>query len=95
MEKSEIIKKVMAKIAKFNEKQTLDLLYDFIDRTDINKPNLKLKRNISKEEHDTLRSLYDKGSVEGLYTYSLGKFGFNFKDLRVDVTPNTVEIKKI
>ena len=99
MDKVQIIKKVLAKVnseKKLTKDDALEIIFkDFVKKDEVFKPNFNKKLMISKEQHESLRSIYDGAPVEKLYTYSLGRFGFILEDIRFDVDPASVEIKKI
>lgn len=98
MNRSSIIKKVLAKVNKEEEMSkddALDIIFkDFVKKEEIFKPNYNKKLMISNDQHKQLRSMYDSAPVKQLYTYSLGRFGFILEGIRFDVEPASVEIKK-
>ena len=103
MNRYNIIKKVIAKISKdetvrkkINKKEVMDLIYDnFVNRQEASDEDYKRKEKLDDREHDILRKIYDYGEVKKLYTYGLSKFGFIVDNLRFDVDPGFVEIKRL
>lgn len=99
MDKSSIIKRVLAKVNKEDSLTTdnaLEIIFkDFVNKEEILKPNFEKKIIIKKDQHDKLREIYDNAPVKKLYTYSLGRFGFILEGIRFDVDPASVEIKKV
>ena len=97
-DKANLKKEVVSKLNK--EKMTLEdswqVLYkNFVDKTDLVKPEYKVDMKVNTEKQNLLRNIYDSAPVKQLYTYGLNNFGFNIEDLRVDVEHGNVEIKKL
>jgi len=95
-----LILKVLSKLAKESKKlspdETMDIIFDnFVDSNDFDKKNYELKMKITDEQQDMLSNLYNNGAVKKLYKYSITKFGFEFSNLRFDVTPRDLEIKRV
>lgn len=99
MDKSSIIRRVLAKLNKEDSLTTdkaMEIIFkDFVEKKEILKPNFEKNVMIKKDQHDQLRKIYDNAPVKQLYTYSLGRFGFILEGIRFDVDPASVEIKKV
>lgn len=95
LNKTKILRKVIAKLAKLDESQASDIIFSIIDKEDVLQPNFSKTIKVDKEQHQKLRKLYDQAPVDKLYTYSLDKFGFTFQNLRFDVDPIYLNVKKI
>jgi len=98
MDRNVIIRRVLAKIGQ-KEQMSLedarDLIFkEFVKEEEIFKPNYKKEINISNEQHDQLRKIYDEAPVKQLYTYSLGRFGFILEGIKFEVEPASVSISK-
>lgn len=98
--KANIIKKVLAKLDEGSKKsitkeEAEDIIMGFADREEMDDPNYAKKIKLDDAKHDLLRSVYDSPHVKKLYTYSTLKFGFEFLELRFDVTAGFAEIKKL
>ena len=98
MNRISMIKKVLVKLGqdeKMTENEAMDIIFtDFVKKEEIFKQNYKKTTMISNEQHDQLRKIYDQAPVEQLYTYSLGRFGFTLENIRFDVEPATLKIKR-
>jgi len=97
-DKANLKKEVVSKLNK--EKVSLEdawqIMYkNFVDKTDLVKPEYKVNMKVNTEKQNLLRNIYDSAPVKQLYTYGLNNFGFNIEDLRVDVEHGNVEIKKL
>jgi len=98
MNRNAVIQRVLAKLDQkksMSNDQALEIIFkNFVKKEEIFKPNYKKTIMISNDQHKQLREIYDKAPVKQLYTYSLGRFGFILEDIRFDVEPASVEIKK-
>lgn len=97
-DKENLKKKVVSKLnlEEISLEDAWDILYkDFVEKTEIVKPNFKLDRTINKNEQALLRTIYDNAPIKQLYTYSTNKFGFKIEDLRVDVDHGNLKIQKL
>jgi len=98
MDRNIVIRKVLAKLDQkktMTNTEALDIIFkDFVKKEEIFKPNYKKTIMISNDQHKKLRQIYDEAPVKQLYTYSLGRFGFILDDIRFDVEPASLEIKK-
>jgi hypothetical protein len=98
MDKKAILKKILAKLEKEQEKvkltkkDVLDILYKYVNKYDLAKENYSRKILINQDKLEELRTIYDNAKVKKLYTYSLNKFGFVFENIRVDVEPHLLSI---
>ena len=93
-----LTKKVIKKLAQteqINKRQALEIIYEFADKEEVIEPKYEKEMKINEEQHTKLRSLYDLAPVKKLYTYSLGRFGFELEGLRLDVEPANLKIKKL
>ena len=96
MDKAEILRKVIAKLAKtMSTQDVLNVIFEITGKEDVSSPNYAETVKIDSEQHKSLRDLYDHAPVKKLYTYSLGKFGFEIDELRVDVEPAFLKVKKL
>jgi len=98
MDRNSIIRKVLAKLGEeesMSKEDALEIIFKkFVKKEEIFKPNYKKTIMINNDQHTKLREIYDQAPVEQLYTYSLGRFGFILEDIRFDVEPANVEIKR-
>jgi len=103
MDMKRVIKRIIAKLEekkelenkKLSKEEAFDILYKFIKREDLTKPNISKVVKIDKEGVSALRKIYDNAKVEQKYSYGYEKFGFFLEDIRVDVDPAHLEIRKI
>jgi hypothetical protein len=103
MNKNILVKKVLSKLSKdetvkkkLSKKEVMDLIFDnFVNREELVNDNFNKKDKLDDRQSDILRKIYDYGDVKKLYTYGVTKYGFQIEDLRFDVDPAYVEIKKI
>jgi cell division GTPase FtsZ len=78
-----------------SKEEAFEILYKFIKREDLAKPHISKVVKLDKEGVSALRKIYDNAPVEQKYSYGYEKFGFFLEDIRVDVDPAHLEIKKI
>jgi len=96
IDRKNLIKRAMTKLAKMSIEEAWDILYkDFVVKTEIVKPNFRLDSTVDKKKQEILRSIYDQAPVKQLYTYGTNRFGFSIDDLRVDVEHGNLKIQKI
>lgn len=98
-DKENLKEKVASKLSKedgMSIEDAWEVLYkNFVDKTEVVKPEFKLDMKINTDQQKLLRSIYDNAPVKQLYTYSTNKFGFKIDELRVDVEHGNLKIKKI
>jgi hypothetical protein len=103
MNRENLIKKTIFKLAKSDDvikkitkSEVMKLIYtNFASREEVANDSLKKKDRLNDREVTLLRKIYDYGDIKQLYTYGTSKFGFQIDDLRFDVDPAFVEIKKV
>lgn len=95
-----LLKRVVAKLEpKLNAPQVKALVYSILDKEEVLQENYSKKMKITDEQHQKLRTLFDRGPVKKIYTYSMDRFGFTLDfgltDFRFDVDPSYLTVQKI